>query len=59
MIQKVSGTLYKKYREKGNRGMLWRTILIPFILLTPVLVELALDGAGFPLCQCKILAKID
>jgi len=24
-----------------------------------VLIELALDGEGFPLCQCKILAKID
>jgi hypothetical protein len=26
--------------------MLWQTILIPFILLTLVLVELALDGEG-------------
>jgi len=59
MIQKVSVTLCKKYREKGNTGMLWQTILITFILLTLVLVELALDGEGLPLCQCKILVKID
>jgi hypothetical protein len=39
--------------------MLWQTILISFILLTLVLEELALDGEGFPLYECKILAKID
>ncbi len=36
-----------------------QTIVIPFILLTLVLKELALDGEDFPLCQCKILAKKD
>jgi len=39
--------------------MLWQTILITFILLTLVLVEFALDGEGFPFCQCKVLAKLD
>ncbi len=62
----------KKYDPKGFRNSLqkvWgkrkygnalvRTILIIFILLTRLLVELALDVEGFPICQCKILAKID